>query len=330
VSISKPARPNVAIELRTVVVQVPERDQVYQPSEEELRGYLDPYESVICTECQHGGDDAFMLLCDICDSPAHTYCVGLGHEVPEGNWYCEGCRPIGLSYSNPQAPNLTPDQRTTNNSSNRSIPDLNVREAIDLNSEYVPESPSSQRTGVFLSPRHPVRDSQSGSPVSGAGVSTLSQRRRILQIHHLLSNRIGHFGSRTNWVSAESSGSNGLGSQLTPESLPSQQTISQGRLPGNFTPSVQRRDLSWATSSRSRDQLFGGQTSNSDNGSIHRMMQAGLAGMSRGVNSRSGYEQAHPFSTSRTSTAEDSMGPYRYREATVPSRTLPGTLHTPF
>ncbi|KAG5525415.1 hypothetical protein RHGRI_031917 [Rhododendron griersonianum] len=311
VTISKPARSNAAFDLRTVVVQVPERDQVYQPSEEELRGYLDPYESVICTECHQGGEDAFMLLCDICDSPAHTFCIGLGREVPEGNWYCEGCRPIALSYSNPQAPNLTPEQRTYNNPPNRSIPDLNVREAIDLNSEYVPESPSTQSTGVFLSPRHPVGDSQAGSPVSGVGVSTLSQRRRFLQLHHVLNNR---FVSRTNWASAASSGSNILGSQIEPERLPSQQTISQRILPGNFTASAQRFPLSWATSSRSRDQQFRGRTSTSGGGSVNRMIQAGLSGMSSGINSRSGYEQLHPCSTSRSSIAEDSMAPYGYRE----------------
>lgn len=31
------------------------------------------------------------LLCDLCDSAAHTYCVGLGREVPDGDWYCRSC-----------------------------------------------------------------------------------------------------------------------------------------------------------------------------------------------------------------------------------------------
>jgi hypothetical protein len=66
--------------------------QVYQPTEEEIRRWLDPYENVACIECNQSGDDSLMLLCDICDSSAHTYCVGLGREVPEGNWYCGGCR----------------------------------------------------------------------------------------------------------------------------------------------------------------------------------------------------------------------------------------------
>lgn len=54
--------------------------QVYQPTEEELRSYLDPYENIICSECHQGEDDGLMLLCDLCDSSAHTYCVGLGRK----------------------------------------------------------------------------------------------------------------------------------------------------------------------------------------------------------------------------------------------------------
>ncbi|XP_078445588.1 uncharacterized protein LOC144714681 [Wolffia australiana] len=87
--------------LRMTVVRIPIRDQVYQPSEEEIMGFLDPYASVVCIECQQGGDDNLMLLCDICDSPAHTYCVGLGRDVPEGNWYCNSCRYTDPASSTP-------------------------------------------------------------------------------------------------------------------------------------------------------------------------------------------------------------------------------------
>lgn len=31
------------------------------------------------------------LLCDVCDSAAHTYCVGRGRQVPEGDWFCHTC-----------------------------------------------------------------------------------------------------------------------------------------------------------------------------------------------------------------------------------------------
>jgi hypothetical protein len=146
-TIVKPTRSSACFDFRTVVINVPERDQVYQPSEEELRGYLDPYENVICTECHLGGDDSLMLLCDVCDSPAHTFCVGLGHEVPEGNWYCEGCRP-----TTPQTQNPDSVQRASDNLS-----------GIDLNISYVPETPLTQETGSAF----------------GSGANTVFERRRI-------------------------------------------------------------------------------------------------------------------------------------------------------
>ena len=152
--------------------------QVYQPSEEELRGYLDPYENVICTECNHGGDDALMLLCDLCDSPAHTYCVGLGREVPEGNWYCEGCRPTALDSLNPQGLNPTPNHRTSNSLAGVSSPITTVRETFDLNEAYVPDTPLTQVAGQ-PSPRLFGADFQATSPASGSGAFTLYERRRI-------------------------------------------------------------------------------------------------------------------------------------------------------
>ncbi len=31
------------------------------------------------------------MLCDGCDTPYHTDCIGLGQEVPDGAWYCMEC-----------------------------------------------------------------------------------------------------------------------------------------------------------------------------------------------------------------------------------------------
>lgn len=36
-------------------------------------------------------DESFLLLCDLCDSASHTYCVGLGATVPDGDWFCHDC-----------------------------------------------------------------------------------------------------------------------------------------------------------------------------------------------------------------------------------------------
>lgn len=309
------------------------RLQVYRPSDEEFRGYLDPYENVICIECREGGHDALMLLCDLCDSPAHTYCVGLGCEVPEGNWYCEGCRPTALGSANPQAPNPMPVQRTINDLSGRSFPNENVREAIDLNT--IPETTLPQvLPRVFSSPRRPGGDFQAASPVSGAGVGvlTVSERHRIqCQINHLLGNRVSQFGGRTNGMSATTWGNNILESQMErggdvsfqpaimQQILASRQrTFFQGRLQDNFTTSFQSRDIFSARSRHSRGQVIQDQTPTS---------AAGPAGISVGINSRLGYEQLHPCS-SRSSISGTNMPPYRYREGTIPSRILQGTLHT--
>ncbi|XP_058106820.1 uncharacterized protein LOC131250548 [Magnolia sinica] len=51
-------------------------------------GPYDPYAQTLCTECQSSKDENLLLLYDLCDSVAHTYCVGLGVTVPEGDWYC--------------------------------------------------------------------------------------------------------------------------------------------------------------------------------------------------------------------------------------------------
>ncbi|KAI3509254.1 hypothetical protein L1887_24392 [Cichorium endivia] len=185
-TITKAAKSDTGFDSRTVVIPVPECDQVYEPSEEELRGYLDPYESVICTECQHGGDDALMLLCDICDSSAHTFCVGLGREVPEGNWYCDGCRPTVFgSINSSELPSPNPG-------------------GFDLNELYVPETPLSHQQPP---PPRVVPEHGDFMPAT-----TLRDRRRIhRQIHHrFLNNNRRNSGSS----SSSTSGIRLFGSQL--------------------------------------------------------------------------------------------------------------------
>ncbi|KAE9463943.1 hypothetical protein C3L33_04172, partial [Rhododendron williamsianum] len=54
-------------------------------------GPPDPYSEVRCTVCNSEGDENFLLLCDLCDAASHTYCVGLGATVPEGDWFCNDC-----------------------------------------------------------------------------------------------------------------------------------------------------------------------------------------------------------------------------------------------
>lgn len=190
--------------------------QVYQPSEEELRSYIDPYEYVMCSECLQGGDDGLMLLCDLCDSPAHTYCVGLGREVPEGNWYCDGCRPVALGSSSSQGQEGVSDSRaiTVQSLPGRPSPAVQTRETIDLNLISSPRPTFAQGFGNFSS-RFSGRGVEGTSPVSGGGAPTLSERRWIhRQIQQLLSmDRMTSAAGRSNGISATNTSSNFNGTQ---------------------------------------------------------------------------------------------------------------------
>ncbi|PRQ16403.1 putative chromatin regulator PHD family [Rosa chinensis] len=77
--------PKVGVFVHERVVKVPVRDQGNKS------GHVDAYEEVACNVCSSMADDHFMLLCDLCDGAAHTYCVGLGYTVPEGDWFCNDC-----------------------------------------------------------------------------------------------------------------------------------------------------------------------------------------------------------------------------------------------
>ncbi|XP_047320070.1 uncharacterized protein LOC124924066 [Impatiens glandulifera] len=322
-SISKPSRSNVGFDLPAVVMQIPERDQVYQPSEEELRSYIDPYENVFCTECQQGGDDALMLLCDICDSPAHTYCVGLGRQVPDGNWYCEGCRPTDGS-SIPPLPNPSPDQRTTVNPSNGTSSMESIRQEFDLNEAYVPETSMSHVNGFLSSFRQVGVNSSASSQVSRAGPRTVSVRRRIqLQIHHhLLNNSVNPFPNRNRMAAATLgiSDTNILGVQTDRSSdvafqpavafqSTSPHMFFQGRPHVAYRPQVPNWDFLPLPS-----QLIQGQTSTSANDSTNRILQPGLQGMNMYANSRLEYGLSNPFSSRLNAGSDVGISVFGQRE----------------
>ena len=64
-----------------------------EESHEEPSGGSDPNpaactghgEEVPCAVCGKTGDDEVFLLCDKCQQPSHTFCVGL-KKVPKGQW----------------------------------------------------------------------------------------------------------------------------------------------------------------------------------------------------------------------------------------------------
>ncbi|KAL2479111.1 uncharacterized protein Fot_48125 [Forsythia ovata] len=88
-TIRRPPKPPIFPSER--VVHVPVRDQVYHYFGNTTIGPPDPYSQVKCSVCNSPADESLLLLCDLCDSAAHTYCVGLGATVPEGDWFCQDC-----------------------------------------------------------------------------------------------------------------------------------------------------------------------------------------------------------------------------------------------
>ncbi|KAL2514914.1 chromodomain-helicase-DNA-binding protein Mi-2-like protein [Forsythia ovata] len=340
-TISRTARADAGLGLRTQVITVPERDQVYQPSEEERRGYLDPYENVLCIECQQGGDDALMLLCDLCDSPAHTYCVGLGHEVPVGNWYCDGCRPTALDSSGAQGLNPNVDHGASNNLSVvGSSPVATARETFDLNELYVPDTPLTQGTEHSWSPRHSVGNFQAASPASGSGAATVLERRRIQrQIYQFLNFRNrqsdrsdGMAVSGNSLFGTQVGGGRALapGYTVTPTRMAPQNIYLQESLQDNTTLPLHPGEVFSTRFSSLRGQSLHNQASTSADHSFGGMSHSEFIGINRRVGLGQGHQQLHPCSSRSDISTDVSISPHQFREATAPSRTLQGSLRTPF
>ncbi|CAF1332505.1 unnamed protein product, partial [Didymodactylos carnosus] len=52
----------------------------------------DPFDSFLCKSCNRGDDDAYLLICDLCDNCYHTYClIPPLTEIPRGQWRCPKC-----------------------------------------------------------------------------------------------------------------------------------------------------------------------------------------------------------------------------------------------
>ncbi|KAK1433663.1 hypothetical protein QVD17_10577 [Tagetes erecta] len=88
-AIRRPNKDGVFLSER--IVNVPVRDQIYSYNGNATIGPSDPYSQVKCSVCSGSSDENLLLLCDLCDSAAHSFCVGLGMTVPEGDWFCKDC-----------------------------------------------------------------------------------------------------------------------------------------------------------------------------------------------------------------------------------------------
>ncbi|RFU23965.1 hypothetical protein B7463_g12371, partial [Scytalidium lignicola] len=63
---------------------------------------LEEEESNPCPICGASDNEDVLLLCDACDAPYHTYCIGLD-RVPNGHWFCMECASDG-AYSRAAEP----------------------------------------------------------------------------------------------------------------------------------------------------------------------------------------------------------------------------------
>uniref|UniRef100_A0A2P2J5H4 Uncharacterized protein MANES_08G113500 n=1 Tax=Rhizophora mucronata TaxID=61149 RepID=A0A2P2J5H4_RHIMU len=323
-TITKTGRSTAGVDLRSLVIPVPKRDQVYQPSEEEIRNFIDPYENVICTECHEGGDDGLMLLCDLCDSPAHTYCVGLGRQVPEGNWYCNGCRPVALGSSNSQAfvpliGQSTPGREPFNGPS----PLANMGEGLDPIIESSPRVLFTQGFGNLSSPRLYNGDLEVASPQSVAGAPTLSGRRQLhRRIQDMLSNnRMNLMASRSHGILAANMHGNLSNSQFcqdrettvqnirTQEMGASQPVLLEERLRVNDHPSssLQDRGPFFSRTNPSRQQEVQGPA-------MERPVSLTLWPELTGTNLVPSYEQVHQCNNRSSVGFDVNLSPYRIRE----------------
>lgn len=50
-----------------------------------------------CPICDRADHEDVLLLCDSCDAPYHTYCIGLD-DVPRGHWFCLECTDTGAEF----------------------------------------------------------------------------------------------------------------------------------------------------------------------------------------------------------------------------------------
>ncbi|KAL1961147.1 hypothetical protein VTO42DRAFT_3092 [Malbranchea cinnamomea] len=81
-------------------------DRVQVPDVDPLMFADDGVEGVLSQPCPICGDDdneEVLLLCDGCDVPSHTYCLGLD-SVPSGPWFCHQCEGQQAASSEPARP----------------------------------------------------------------------------------------------------------------------------------------------------------------------------------------------------------------------------------
>ncbi|KAM7279456.1 hypothetical protein ACFE04_006590 [Oxalis oulophora] len=122
-------------------------------------GPSDQYSTKVCSVCSINEDDCLLLLCDLCDTPSHTYCVGLGATVPEGDWFCHDCSVSKSIYNKTEQD----DGDVSNSEANVSI--------FDIVSDQVVERTTNQgcvANELTESSSRPSQNIASSTPASGS------------------------------------------------------------------------------------------------------------------------------------------------------------------
>ena len=64
------------------------------PCDDSDEGYssMEDADQIVCDKCKRGDDEDVLLICEGCNHPCHTYCVGVPlHGVPDCPWFCRRC-----------------------------------------------------------------------------------------------------------------------------------------------------------------------------------------------------------------------------------------------
>ncbi|CAJ1944258.1 unnamed protein product [Sphenostylis stenocarpa] len=92
----------------------------YHPHGNVAIGLVDSYYAETkCGVCRAGTDEHLLLLCDLCDTASHTYCVGLGYTVPEGDWFCHDCA-------------ISRETNANEESDQQNVPEAEPSEPVDI------------------------------------------------------------------------------------------------------------------------------------------------------------------------------------------------------
>ncbi|KAJ5120714.1 uncharacterized protein N7515_010102 [Penicillium bovifimosum] len=94
-----------AVEDRTQVADL-DPSMIIEYAEDDLADFQP------CTICGQDDNEDVLLLCDGCEAPSHTYCLGLD-GIPAGEWYCQQCESQrALRPAAPPRPSRAPEQRS--------------------------------------------------------------------------------------------------------------------------------------------------------------------------------------------------------------------------